>query len=96
MLHLVFQSPLESAILERIGAGDAVLFLENATLRLLKNSAYSTQIQQLSATNRLFALQADTESRGINISELINSINLIDYDAFVSLTTEHKTIQSWF
>jgi tRNA 2-thiouridine synthesizing protein B len=96
MLHLVFQSPLETTTLERIGQGDAVLFLESTVLWLLVNSVHSTQLIQMLQNNRLFVLQQDLETRGISVTELINGIELIDYKRFVTLTMEYKTIQSWF
>lgn len=96
MLHLVFQSPLETATLERIGNDDAVLFLENAALCLLKNSVYSSQLTKLLTTSRLFALISDMETRGIAVAELVEGIEVIDYSGWVALTTQHQPVQSWF
>lgn len=96
MLHLVFQSPLETSTLERIGQGDGVLFLESAVLWLLVSSVHSTQLIQMLQNNRLFVLQQDLETRGISETELINGIEFIDYERFITLTVEYKTIQSWF
>jgi tRNA 2-thiouridine synthesizing protein B len=96
MLHLIFQSPLQTATLQRIGKGDAVLFLENALFYLLKNAALNADLQTLSGRTQLFVLDSDLETRGIAAEELSSGINVINYAGWVSLTTEHKTIQSWF
>ncbi len=96
MLHLVFQSPLQTATLQRIGDGDAVLFLESAVLCLLKNSIYNSQLSKLLTTSRLFVLISDIETRGIAAAELVEGIEVIDYSGWVTLTTQHKPVQSWF
>ena len=96
MLHLIYQSPLQAATLQRIAQNDAALFLENTTLHLLKNSTQSLEIKTLSLSAQLFVLMSDIETRGIHSAELIDGVNIIDYAGWVSLTTEHQTIQSWF
>ena len=47
MLHLIFQSPIEIAILERIDSGDDVVFLENSVLRILQNGSLSDILDAL-------------------------------------------------
>jgi tRNA 2-thiouridine synthesizing protein B len=96
MLHLIFQSPLQTATLQRIAEGDAVLFLESATLHLLKNSLQCSELQQLLTSNHLFVLISDIETRGISSAELMTGITVIDYAEWVNLTTEYQVIQSWF
>lgn len=96
MLHLIFQSPPHKATLQRIGKNDAVLFLENSLIHLLKNSACSFDISAMLAAHSLFVLVADIETRGIKPEELVSGITVIDYAAWVVLTTEHQPIQSWF
>lgn len=95
MLHLVFQSPVEAAVLQRIEAGDVVVFLENAVLRLLKNGLLSTPLTQLLGTNRLCVLSEDVAVRGIAVDELIEGIDIIDYAELVELTVDNRVIQSW-
>lgn len=96
MLHLIFQSPLETATLQRIGNGDAVLFLENAVLCLRKDSVSSSQLSEMLENSRLFVLISDIETRGIATKELIAGIEVIDYSQWVELTTQHQPVQSWF
>lgn len=96
MLHLIFQSPLETATLQRIETGDAVLFLENAVLCLLKNSVYSLELSKILKSKHLFVLISDIEMRGIATEQLIAGIEVIDYAQWVELTTQHQPVQSWF
>ncbi|MFU8788173.1 MAG: sulfurtransferase complex subunit TusB [Methylobacter sp.] len=95
MLHLVFQSPVETAILERIGTGDVVVFLENAVLRVLKNSTLSAKLTQHLAGHRLCVLSDDITVRGIAADELTQGVEVIDYAGLVELTVQHPLIQSW-
>lgn len=95
MLHLIFQSPIESAILERIDSGDIVVFLENAVLRTLQNSAISTTLAQQLGRNRLCVLSDDIAVRGIIPDELIKGVEVIDYAELVELTVNNPVIQSW-
>jgi sulfur relay protein TusB/DsrH len=96
MLHLVFQSPIDIAILERIDSGDDVVFLENAVLRTLHKGSLSHTLTQLLKQNRLYVLVDDIEVRGIVADELVNGIEVIDYSELVRLTVKNPVIQSWF
>ena len=95
MLHLIFQSPIEIAMLERIDSGDDVLFLENAVLRLLAKGTLYTALTKLLKHNRLFVLADDIKVRGISASELVKGIEVIDYSEWVDLTVKNPIIQSW-
>jgi tRNA 2-thiouridine synthesizing protein B len=95
MLHLVFQSPIEIAILERIDSGDDVVFLENSVLRILQKGSLSDTLTQLLNCNRLYVLVDDIEVRGIVADELVNGIEVIDYPELVGLTVKNPVIQSW-
>lgn len=95
VLHLVFQSPIELAILERIDSGDIVVFLENAVLRILQNSAISNTLEQQLACNRLCVLSDDIAVRGIVPAQLVKGIEVIDYAGLVELTVNNPVIQSW-
>ncbi|MDO9270979.1 MAG: sulfurtransferase complex subunit TusB [Methylobacter sp.] len=95
MLHLIFQSPIETAILERIDSGDVVVFLENAVLRVLQNSSISDTLARQLDNNRLCVLSDDIAIRGITLDELINGLEVIDYAGLVELTVNNPVIQSW-
>lgn len=95
MLHLISQSPIETAVLERIDTGDSVVFLENALLRILQNGDLSGNLVALLARNRLYVLSDDISIRGITADELVKGIEVIDYDGLVELTVRHCLIQTW-
>jgi tRNA 2-thiouridine synthesizing protein B len=95
MLHLIFQSPIDSAILERIDSGDDVVFLENSVLRILKEGSLCAILTQLLKQNRLCVLLDDIEIRGIVADELVKGIEVIDYSELVGLTVKNPVIQSW-
>ncbi|MFA6163787.1 MAG: sulfurtransferase complex subunit TusB [Methylobacter sp.] len=95
MLHLIFQSPIEVAILERIDSGDVVVFLENAVLRILQNGLLSGTLTQQLKCNRLCVLSDDIAVRGIAADELVTGIEVIDYSELVELTVNNPVIQSW-
>jgi tRNA 2-thiouridine synthesizing protein B len=95
VLHLIFQSPIEAAILERIDAEDIVVLLENAVLRTLQNSIISDTLMQQMSCNRLFVLSDDIAVRGITPNELVKGVEVIDYAELVELTVNNPVIQSW-
>jgi sulfur relay protein TusB/DsrH len=95
VLHLIFQSPIDKAILERIDTGDELVFLENAVLRILQNGSLSDALTQLLKRNRLCVLADDIEARGIVADELVSGIDVIDYAELVRLTVKNPVIQSW-
>jgi tRNA 2-thiouridine synthesizing protein B len=95
VLHLVFQSPIEIAVLERIDPGDVVVFLENAVLRVLKNSVISVALTRQLGKNRFCVLSDDIAIRGISPNELIEGLEVIDHAGLVELTVNNAVIQSW-
>jgi tRNA 2-thiouridine synthesizing protein B len=95
VLHLVFQSPIETAVFERMDSGDVVVFLENAVLRVLQNSVLSDTLTRHLGRNRLFVLSDDIAIRGINPDELIKGLEVIDYAGLVELAVNNPIIHSW-
>ena len=95
MLHIIAQSPIDSAIFQRIGAGDDVLFLDKAVLNLLEKGLLSEVLRSLLFEYQFFALADDLEVRGISSSELLQGITVITYSDFVNLTVKNSLIQTW-
>jgi len=95
VLHLIFQSPIEVAVLERIESGDVVMFLENAVLCVLQNSVISDALTRQLGKNRFCVLSDDIAIRGIIIDELVKGLEVIDYAGLVELATDNPVIQSW-
>lgn len=95
MLHLIFQSPIDYAIWERIDSEDVVVFLENAVLRILQNSGVRNMLAKRISSSRFYVLSDDIAVRGIAPNELLEGIEIIDYAGLVELTVNNPTIQSW-
>ena len=95
MLHLIFQSPVQTATLERMATGDVAVFMESAVLSLMQNSNFADAISNKLNTNRLYALSEDMVIRGIQPSELVSGLEVVDYAGLVVLTTENPLICSW-
>jgi tRNA 2-thiouridine synthesizing protein B len=95
MLHLIFQSPIDIAVLDRMASGDVAVFLESAVLGLLQKSTFAEILSNKLDTIRLCVLSEDMASRGILASELVLGLEIIDYAGFVNLTVENPLITSW-
>ena len=95
MLHLIYQSPLEIATLQRIADKDSVLFLENSLFQLLKKGASESLLKKNLRAQSLFVLKDEIQLRGIMKNELIDTIQVIPYKGFVNLTLENSLIQTW-
>ena len=95
MLHLIFQSPIQLAVLQRIEPGDVVVFLENSVFRILKTDFSTEMLMPLLVTNRLCVLTEDLIIRGIEPDRLLTGIDVIEYSELVDLSVKHPVIQSW-
>jgi tRNA 2-thiouridine synthesizing protein B len=95
MLHLIAQSPIDSAIFQRLGAGDDLLFLDKAVLNILQKGQLNETLTALLAQHQLYALANDVEIRGIIPEELLKGIIVIDYAGFVELSVQNSLIQTW-
>ena len=96
MLHLIFQLTKDNVVLQRIGSGDDVVFLENAVFRVNKGNLLAKEFQQMTNDNiHLYVLQPEIETRGFNSEQLCDGIEVISYSDLVVLTEKNKVIQSW-
>lgn len=95
MLHLIFQSPIDPAILERMDSGDVAVFLESALLGVLQKGRLADALIAKLNSNRLYVLSEDMAVRGILVSELVTGLEVIGYSGLVKLTAENPLIQSW-
>lgn len=96
MLHLIFQSPIDPAILERMDSGDVAVFLESAVLGVLQKDRLADVLSAKLNSNRLYVLSEDMAARGILVPELAKGLEAIDYAGLVKLTVENPLITSWY
>ena len=96
MLHLISQSPIETAIFERIGAGDDVLLLEASVCIARQGHYLNAELQRLQTQDcQVFTLDVQLALYGIEVERLLPGINVIDYSGFVELTVKNPVIQTW-
>ena len=98
-LHTVNKSPFERNSLEsclRLAKkGSSVLLFEDGVIGAMQNTKFSDAVKQAMNDLSFYVLGPDIKARGLNDSNVVDGIEVIDYDGFVDLTTEHKTVQSW-
>ena len=95
MLHILSQSPIEPAILERVATGDTIILIEDAVIEALATSPQSQHWQNISQTQRVCVLSADIEVRGLATELIPSTIEAVDYRGFVQLTLDNEVIHSW-
>ena len=99
VLHIVNKSPYDRSSLDtclRLARPDAaILLIEDGIYAVRKNAAAADKVQQALGKHKVYALEPDLKARGVNTENMIDGIELVDYDGFVKLTTEHDKLQSW-
>jgi tRNA 2-thiouridine synthesizing protein B len=95
MLHLIFVTSLEVVVLDRIGNGDAMVFMESAVLRTLKNSISGKQLAKMLESSRAYVLADQLTARGISVDELVEGVEIIHTVDLVDLCVKYPVIHSW-
>lgn len=89
ILHTVNKSPFDhsalASCLHIATTEDAILLIEDGVYGIL--SALPER--------QFLALEDDVKARGLN-DKLPDNVKLIDYPAFVELTTKASVVQSWY
>ena len=95
MLHILSRAPVDLAILERTATGDTIILIEDAVIEALATSPHSQHWQRILQAQRVCALSADLEVRGLASDRILNGIEVVDYQGFVQLTIDNEVIHSW-
>ncbi len=99
ILHTVNKSPFErnalEACLRLAKAGSSILLFEDGVIGAMQNTRFSEKIAQAMNDFSFYALGPDINARGLGGDRVIDGIQVVDYNGFVDLTTEHDTVQSW-
>lgn len=96
MLHLIAALPAEPAVLQRIGANDAILLFDAAVCSAKSGHALTEQWQTLLNNGcRLYLLQPHLAVFGLETANLMAGIEPVDFAGWVELTTAHPVIQTW-
>lgn len=99
LLHTVNKSPFERNSLEsclRLAEdGHAVLLIEDAAVAALDGTAHTETIKNATGRLTMYVLGPDLDARGLSRDRVIDDIEIVDYDRFVTLACEHDSVQSW-
>lgn len=95
-LHVLSHSPFSdnrlTSCLRLLGAQDAILLCGDAVYALQANSAPFDALQARVDTLRLFALAEDTQARGLQVPDWVESV---DYPRFVELSIHYDKVNTW-
>jgi tRNA 2-thiouridine synthesizing protein B len=98
MLHIVYQSPVDSQNLKDCLAvfslEDVLLLIENGVFCALSGTALSEKLADLANSQRIFVLTPHAAERGV-LNQLMHKIQLIDFEGFVDLVVEQYPILRW-
>lgn len=98
-LHTVNKSPLDRNALDSAVShatkGSAVLMIEDGIYGAMKGTIKSSLVTDAMGDISFYVLGADLKARGISEDQIIDGVNVVDYNGFVDLVAEHDTTQSW-
>lgn len=99
-LHTVNKSPFShntlSSCIKVCGKQDAILLLEDGVFGAMRNSPCAEELQQLIDQGvGVYALASDVKARGL-AEKILPQIALTDYNEFVQLSLDHRSVQSWY
>ncbi|WP_101757107.1 sulfurtransferase complex subunit TusB [Oceanicoccus sp. KOV_DT_Chl] len=98
ILHTVNKSPFNHSSFEEClrvcSAGSSILLIEDGVYAAKNHTKYAALIEQHSDI-RFYALVADIKARGLS-DQLSDTVTVIDDVEFVTLSTQHKSVQSWY
>ena len=99
MLHILRHSPQTdnrfASCLRVLASRQGLLLMEEAVYALLPHSPSVTRLELLPNSVRLYALESDIQARGLALDDLPARVQVVDYDAMVSLCAEHSKVVSW-
>ena len=99
MLHTVNKSPFEKNSLDtclRLAqAGSHILLIEDGVYGALVGTSWAKKVRASMNDKKLYALDADLKARGLADANLIDGIEVVDYDKFVELAEQCDKVQTW-
>lgn len=99
MLHTVNKSPFErrtlDSALRHAVKGAGILLIEDGVYAAFDDTVVADKVKAALADHKLYVLGPDVTARGMNEQNVIEGINVVDYDGFVDLVTEYDKVQSW-
>ncbi len=93
LLHTVNKSPFEKNSLEtclRIAvAGSSVLLIEDGVYGAMKGTSLNGMLSDADKHLQIYVLGPDLKARGLNEENVLEGIDIVDYDGFVDLVIAH-------
>ena len=93
ILHTVNKSPFEKNSLEtclRIAIeGSSVLFIEDGVYGAMDGTSLNGKVSDASNRLHFYVLGPDLKARGLSEDEVMDCIEVIDYEGFVDLVVKH-------
>ena len=99
ILHTVNKSPFErntlASCLRLAKEGSSVLFMEDGVLAALDHTPHADKLKAAMAYMKFYVLAPDVQARGLDESNIMDGVEIVDYAGFVDLAASHKTVQAW-
>ncbi len=93
ILHTVNKSPFEKSSLEtclRIAvAGSSVLLIEDGVYGAMNGTSLNGMLSDADNRLQFYVLGPDLKARGLSKEDVMDCIEVVDYDGFVDLVVEH-------
>lgn len=99
-LHTINKSPFShntlASCIRVCEKQDAILLLEDGVFGGLATAPCAEELQSLMNEGvKIYVLEGDIKARGIS-EKLDKAIQVTNYDGFVRLSLEHRSVQSWY
>ena len=98
-LHIINKSANEygnlAACLRLIAPDSGILLTEDAIYAAQQDLCEQTGLALAMTDHPVYVLTPDLTARGISVDNIADGITLVDYDGFVTLTTEYDKTLSW-
>ena len=93
ILHTINKSPFEKNSLDtclRIAAeGSSVLLIEDGVYGAMDGTSLNGKVVDASNRLQFYVLGPDLQARGLSEENVMDCIEVVDYDGFVDLVTGH-------
>ena len=93
LLHTVNKSPFEKSSLEtclRIAAaGSSIILIEDGVYAAMNGTALNGKLSDAGNRLKIYVLGPDLAARGLSERDVMNGIEVVDYDGFVDLVVTH-------
>lgn len=98
-LHTVNKSPFErnalDSCLRMARDGSGLLLLEDGVYAAVKGTSVEQSVGDAAGRMKVYVLGPDLQARGMDAGNVVDGVEVVDYEGFVDLTVSHDTVQAW-